>query len=380
MTLDYETLKFIWWLFIGILFIGFAVMDGFDLGIGALLPFVAKTDDERRVLLNVIGPTWESNQVWLISAGGALFAAWPLVYATAFSGFYFALLLALFALFLRPVGFDYRSKLSNPVWRKAWDWGLFIGGVVPVLVFGIAFGNLLLGVPFYFDSDLRSYYTGSFWGLLNPFGLFAGILCVSMLVMHGAIYLQKRTNDVIARRCQSAVLWFAVLFSALFAVGGFWVAFDLDGYRIISMGAFDAAPNPRHKTVETVTGAWLNNYTQSGWLYLIPATVFVMTLCTVVCSRLDKTALGFIASSIAVAAVILTAGVSMFPFLLPSSSDPNSSLTVWDASSSYLTLTVLFWVTVIFLPIVIIYTHWVYRILKGKITVQTIHDNQHTAY
>jgi cytochrome d ubiquinol oxidase subunit II len=380
MTLDYETLKVIWWLFIGVLLIGFAIMDGFDMGIGILLPFIGKTDEERRVLLNVIGPTWESNQVWFVTAGGALFAAWPLVYATAFSGFYFALLLVLFALFLRPVGFDYRSKLANPIWRKAWDWGLFIGGAVPALVFGIAFGNLLLGVPFHFDSDLRSYYTGSFWDLLNPFGIMAGLLSVAMLTMHGAVYLQKRTVDIISKRCQQTVQWSALIFCLLFATGGVWIASGIDGYHIVSMGAFDAAPNPLHKTVQTSSGAWLNNYTKFSWLFLIPTTVFVMTFFTVMFSRLNKPGLAFIASSVSVAGVILTAGFSMFPFLLPSSSDPNSSLTVWDASSSYMTLKVMFWATVIFLPIVIIYTNWVYRVLKGKITVETIRDNQHTAY
>ncbi len=380
MTLDYETLKIIWWLFIGVLLIGFAIMDGFDMGIGMLLPFIGKTDEERRVLLNVIGPTWESNQVWFVTAGGALFAAWPLVYATAFSGFYFALLLVLFALFLRPVGFDYRSKLANPTWRKAWDWGLFIGGAVPALVFGIAFGNLLLGVPFHFDSDLRSYYTGSFWDLLNPFGIMAGLLSVAMLTMHGAVYLQKRTVDVISSRCKRAVLWSALLFCMLFAVEGIWVATSVDGYHIVSMGAFDADPNPLHKVVHTASGAWLSNYTKFSWLFLIPTTVFVMTLFTMTFSRLNKPGLGFITSSVSVAGVILTAGFSMYPFLLPSSSNPNSSLTIWDASSSYMTLKVMFWATVIFLPIVIIYTNWVYRVLKGKITVETIRDNQHTAY
>nr|MCU0563367.1 cytochrome d ubiquinol oxidase subunit II [Desulfobacterales bacterium] len=154
---DYFTLKVIWWLFVGVLLIGFAVMDGFDLGVGALLPFVARTDDERRVLINSIGPTWEGNQVWFITGGGAIFAAWPLVYSAAFSGFYWALLLVLFALFFRPVGFEYRSKVADPRWRTAWDWGLFVGGAVPALVFGVAFGNLLQGVPFTYDDMLRPY-------------------------------------------------------------------------------------------------------------------------------------------------------------------------------------------------------------------------------
>ena len=198
---DYLTLKIIWWLFVCVLLVGFALLDGFDLGVGTLLPFLARTDEQRRVLLNAIGPTWEGNQVWFITAGGAMFAAWPFVYATAFSGFYWAMLLVLFALFFRPVGFEYRSKVADPRWRNAWDWGLFVGGAVPALVFGVAFGNLLQGVPFELDGFMRSTYTGSFWGLLNPFGLLAGVVSLSMLVMHytgmvdGASAIRRLTSS-----------------------------------------------------------------------------------------------------------------------------------------------------------------------------------------
>ena len=184
---NYEFLKLTWWLFIGVLLIGFAVMDGFDMGVAAWLPFLGKTDDERRVIINTVGPVWEGNQTWLITAGGAIFAAWPLVYAAAFSGMYIALLLVLFALFFRPVGFDYRSKLANAAWRNAWDWALFAGGAIPTLVFGVAFGNLLLGLPFHYDETMRSFYTGSFWQLLNPFALLCGVVSLSMLMTHGAI-------------------------------------------------------------------------------------------------------------------------------------------------------------------------------------------------
>lgn len=380
MTLDYETLKIIWWLFIGILLIGFAITDGFDLGVGALIPFVGQNDEERRVLLNAVGPTWESNQVWLVTAGGALFAAWPLVYATAFSGFYFALLLALFCLFLRPVGFDYRSKLSDPRWRNAWDWGLCIGGVGPAVVFGIAFGNLLQGVPFHFDTDLRSYYSGSFWGLLNPFALLAGIVSLSMLIMHGAVYLQMKTEGVIAERCQKAVLLAAGAFISVYAIAGILVAFGMDGYRIVSIGDLNSALNPLGKGVVLVPGAWMDNYRRFEWFWAIPTLVFVLTLFTIVLSRRSKPGTAFVASSLAVSGVIASVGLSMYPFLMPSSTRPGHSLTIWDSSSSHMTLQVLFWITIIFLPIVIAYTSWVYRILRGKITVARIRENQHTAY
>lgn len=380
MTLDYETLKLIWWLFIGVLMIGFAIMDGFDMGIATLLPFIGQTDEQRRVLLNVVGPNWEGNQVWLVTAGGALFAAWPLVYATAFSGFYFALLLVLFALFLRPVGFDYRSKLADPRWRSAWDWGLFIGGAVPALVFGVAFGNLLQGVPFHFDIDLRSFYTGSFFGLLNPFAILAGLVSFSMLVLQGAVYLQLRTEGVIAERSKRAVVIFAVILVVSFALAGIWTATGIDGYHVVSGAAPDAFPNPLGKVVETSTGGWLSNYHVFPWLWIIPALAFLMTGITVLLSRLNRPGSAFVTSSIAVASVILTAGFSMYPFLLPSSSDPNNSLTIWDASSSETTLKIMFWATLIFLPVVIAYTSWVYRVLRGTVTEDVIRKNQHTAY
>ncbi|WP_313272849.1 cytochrome d ubiquinol oxidase subunit II, partial [Stenotrophomonas sp.] len=187
--LDYTTLRVIWWLLLGVLLIGFAVMDGFDLGVGALLPFVAKTDEERRLVINTIGPVWEGNQVWLVLGGGAIFAAWPPLYAVSFSGFYLAMFVILFALILRPVGFKYRGKMPSQRWRNNWDWALFIGGFVPALIMGVAVGNVLLGVPYHFDDTQRVWYTGTFFGLLTPFALLAGLLSVAMLVSHGAAML-----------------------------------------------------------------------------------------------------------------------------------------------------------------------------------------------
>ncbi len=378
--LDYPTLKVIWWLFIGILIIGFVVMDGFDLGIATLLPFVAKTDDQRRVLLNVIGPTWEANQVWLITAGGALFAAWPIVYATVFSGFYFALLLALFALFLRPVGFDYRSKLEHPRWRQAWDWALFIGGTVPAIVFGIVFGNLLQGAPFYFDLDLRSYYSGNFWMLLNPFALLSGLVSFSMFTLHGAVYLQARTAAEIQNRCQKVIPWFALLLLMSLTLAGIMIATCIDGYQVVSSIVPEAAPNPLSKLVNKSTGSWMLNYQRFSWLWMIPVTILICTLLTVLFSRRSHFISAFITSSLALSSIVLLAGFSMYPFLLPSSTHPNSSLTLWDSSSSHTTLLVMFWATVVLLPIVIAYTSWVYRILRGTITTADINKNQHNAY
>ena len=208
--LDYTSLKLIWWLLVGVLLVGFAIMDGHDMGVGTLLPFVGKNDTERRVIINTVGPHWDGNQVWFITGGGAIFAAWPLVYATAFSGFYWAMLAVLWALFFRPVGFDYRSKIDNPTWRQTWDWGLFIGGAVPPLIFGVAFGNLFQGVPFSFDDHLVSTYSGSFWALLNPFALLCGVVSTAMITFHGAIYLAHRTQGEIQWRALRAAGFSAV--------------------------------------------------------------------------------------------------------------------------------------------------------------------------
>ena len=380
MMIDYEVLKLIWWLFVGVLLIGFALLDGFDLGVGTLLPFVGHTDEERRVILNAIGPTWEGNQVWFITAGGALFAAWPMVYATAFSGFYWAMLLVLFALFFRPVGFEYRSKVEDVRWRSFWDWGLFAGGAVPALVFGVAFGNLLQGVPFYFDEFLRPYYTGSFWGLLNPFALLAGVVSLSMLVCHGAVYLQMRTEGDVQTRARQAASWFGLLFLAAFALAGVWQAYGIEGFRIVSMPDPGSVMTPLDKTVEMAPGAWLTNFSRYPWMMAAPAAVFLGGALAIVLSRAGRPGWGFIFSGTAIAGVILTAGFAMFPFVMPSVTHPGQSLTAFDATSSHRTLMLMFGAVVIFLPIVLLYTSWVYRVLRGKSTVEKVRDNAHAVY
>ena len=380
MFIDYETLKLVWWVFIGVLLIGFAITDGFDMGVAAWLPFLGKTDDERRVIINSVGATWEGNQTWLITAGGAIFAAWPFVYAAAFSGLYIALLLVLFALFFRPVGFDYRSKLPDPRWRNGWDWALFIGGAVPALIFGVAFGNLLLGVPFHFDDTLRSFYTGSFWALLNPFALLAGVVSLSMLMMHGAIYLELRTEGVVQQRARRAALYAGLVCAAAFALAGIWLAAGIEGYRIVSMPDANTAFNPLAKTVEKTAGAWLANYRTWPWMMAAPAAGFAGIALALWQGRAGRQTAAFLFSAMALAGIILTAGFSMFPFVMPSSTDPNSSLTLWDSVSSQKTLGIMLIVTVIFLPLIMLYTAWVYRVLRGRITVQGIQEDTHTAY
>jgi cytochrome d ubiquinol oxidase subunit II len=380
MLFDYYTLKIIWWLFVGVLLIGFALLDGFDLGVGTLLPFVGRNDVQRRVLLNSIGPTWEGNQVWLITAGGALFAAWPLVYAVAFSGFYWAMLLVLFALFFRPVGFEYRSKIQDARWRNAWDWGLFVGGFVPALVFGVAFGNLLQGVPFQYDQFVRPQYTGSFWALLNPFALLTGIVSLTMLVMHGAVYLQMRTEAEICARAKKVVRIFAILFMAAFAFAGVWQAFGIEGFRIVSSPDLGTAFSPLAKKVEVAAGAWMQNYSTYPWMMLAPALAFIGAILALVLSGVNRPGIAFIFSGSALAGVILTAGFAMFPFVIPSSTNPDGSLTAFDATSSHRTLNLMFIAVVVFLPIILVYTSWVYGVLRGKITEEKIKEETHTAY
>lgn len=374
---DYLTLKLIWWLLVGVLLIGFAVMDGHDMGVGTLLPFLGKDDTDRRVMINTVAPHWDGNQVWFITAGGAIFAAWPVVYATAFSGMYWALLLVLFALFFRPVGFDYRSKLPDPRWRSAWDYGLFAGSAVPALVFGVAFGNLFQGVPFHFDDSMRSFYTGSFWALLNPMALLFGVVSLALLTLQGATFLAHRTEGPLQERALKAGRLFAIVLLVAFCAAGFWVS-RIDGFVIKSIGDVGSALNPMMKVVVREPGAWFGNYQKLPLLWLIPALGCAGALGVILLAR--RTLLAFVASSVSCLSVILTAGVALFPFVLPSSSTPAASLTAWDACSSYTTLNVMFWVALIFTPLVLAYTGWAYHVMSGKVTREYIAANDKALY
>lgn len=378
MLLDYETLRVIWWLLIGILLIGFAIMDGFDFGVAMWLPWIGKTDIERRVMINCIGPTWEGNQVWFILGGGAIFAAWPMLYALSFSGFYLAMLVVLLALILRPVGFKYRSKLQDPVWRSTWDWCLFIGGFVPALIFGVALGNVIQGVPFYIDDSLRPFYTGTFLALLNPFAVATGLVSVLMLAMHGAFFLQVKTEGVIQARARKAAQICASLMMVLFVACGFWVSQGIDGYILTSVVAHDGPSNPLYKQAIIESGAWFSNYKAMPLTMVVPSLVVIAGLLAISLVKFPKIA--FVFSALSVGSVIATVGVSMFPFILPSSTNPGHSLIVWDASSSHLTLFIMLVATVIFLPLILAYTAWVYRVLRGPVTEKTITEFQDSAY
>jgi cytochrome d ubiquinol oxidase subunit II len=382
---DYETLKFLWWCIIGFLFIGFAVTDGMDMGVGGLLPFVAKKDVESRVVINTVGAHWDGNQVWLITAGAALFAAWPMVYATAFSGFYFAMMLTLFSLFLRPLAFDYRSKIESEKWRSNWDKALFVGSMVPPLVFGVAFGNLLQGVPFGFDNLMRVTYTGSFLALFTPFTLLTGVISVGMMLVHGSTWLVMRTDADVAQRSANIGRIVAIVLSITFTLAGVMVWQNIDGYLVVSTIDTMGQAQPVTKEVTTASGAWLNNYLATPALWLIPVIgVFMPLLIALLLGKKNKTTVvkvsAFIASSLTIISVILTAGIAMFPFVMPSSSQPNHSLLMWDTVSSETTLGLMLVVVSVFIPVIIGYTLWCYKKMWRTVTVAEIEQNNHTAY
>ncbi len=382
--MDYEILRVIWWVLLGVLLIGFAIMDGFDMGAAMLLPFVGKTDIERRIIINTFAPVWEGNQVWLILGAGAIFAAWPFVYAVAFSGMYLAMFLALLGLIVRPVALKFRSKSEGACWRTWFDWAICISSLLPALIFGVAVGNALIGIPFHFDDSLRMFYTGSLFDLLNPYSLLFGIVSLAMMVMQGGVYILLKVNDPALVRRAKAIVYMAILVMLLlFTMNGFWTLFFTKGYTIVQ-GALPHAPsNPLMKTVLNNSigsaGRWANNYVNYPWISVAPLLVYVSAFLTVVVIRCQKIGLAFITSSFCIAGLIATVGLTMFPFILPSSTHPNSSLTVWDASSSKGTLGIMLIATLIFVPIILTYTGWVYRVLRGKVTADSI-DANHSSY
>ena len=377
--LDYEILRFIWWVLIGVLLIGFAVTDGFDMGVLTLLPFAGKKEREKRIMINSIAPHWDGNQVWLLTAGGAMFAAWPTVYAASFSGFYIAMILVLAALFFRPVGLEYRAKIDNPTWRKAWDWGLFAGGAVPSLVFGVAFGNLLQGVPFEFNDFMSVKYTGSFWGLLNPFALLCGVLSLSMLTTQGSAWLQMKTTSELRDRARTITQVGAIVTLATFVLAGIWLVFK-DGYIVTSMIDRNGPSSPLGKQVALEAGAWFNNYKEMPILWVFPLLAVGSALLNVAASKANRNGFAFLFSSLTMAGIIFTAGIAMFPFVMPSISHPEMSLLMWDSTSSKLTLTLMLFLAVIFVVLILAYTVWSYSKMFGRLDSEFIEENKNTLY
>lgn len=372
----YAALQVIWWLLLGVLLSGLAVMVGMDMGVGTILRYVGRSDLERRVALNIIGPHWDGNQVWFILGGGAVFAAFPLIYATAFSGFYVVMLLLLWTMILRPLGFEYRSKIDSPVWRNAWDWALLVSGAVPMVVFGAAFGNLFHGVPFHFEWNLTSVYTGSFLGLLNPFAILCGLLALALSVMMGALTVMNGAEGVMQQRARTLLQVAAAAAVVLFAIGGVWLH-AIPGYSMVSGPGAGVPQTPLQQVVEVMPGAWQANFAAQPVLWLLPLAGLAGMLGALFAGRAGRSYLGWWLGALAWIGVIGSAGAALFPFLLPSSSDPSVSLTLWNASSSRLTLSWMLVMALVFVPLILWYTSWAFWVMRGKVRPETIAHDEH---
>jgi len=332
------TLAVIWFILIFVLLAGYAVLDGFDLGVGAL-HLLAKDEHERRVSINSIGPVWDGNEVWLLTAGGALFAAFPAVYATVFSGFYVALMLVLAALMFRAVSMEFRGKVDSARWRTAWDYAFAISSLLLPVLFGVALGNILRGVPLAADGT----YSGTFLGLLNPYAVLVGVLTLETFVMHGAVFLfGKAEGRLQARNRQYALIGWAI-FIALFVT--------------TTIASHWAAP-ALYADFSSNIAAWL-------FLALIAAGVIVLPLALL--SHRNKTAM--LASCTIVGGLMGLAGAGLFPRLLPSITDPSASLTIYNASSTPRTLTAMLVIALIGMPLVIGYTAFIYKAFRGKVVL-----------
>jgi len=333
-----EYLQITWFILIGVLIIGYAVLDGFDLGVGVLYLFNRKEED-RRTSLNAIGPVWDGNEVWLLTGGGALFAAFPPVYATVFSGFYLALMLLLVALIARAVSMEFRGKIDSPRWRSLWDWCFALGSILPALLFGVAFGNILRGLPI----DIDGSYLGTFLSLLNPYALLVGLLSVVLFTMHGAIYLAMKSDGDLRSRMTSiaVVMWIAVV--------------------VVYAGA---------TFVSTFVSPFLFFTILGDPIFWVLFVLLLLSVLTVpVWLKSKRYFIAFLSSSTMIAMMIALSALSLFPRLVPSTISDDYSLNIFQHSSSQLTLTVMLIIALIGVPIVIVYTVFVYRVFKGKVSI-----------
>lgn len=369
---DIETLQIIWWVLLGILLAGFALTDGFDLGAAILLPVLGKTDDERRLIINTIAPVWESNQVWLVLGAGAIFAAWPLVYAVAFSTMYIPMFLVLGCLIIRPVGLKFRSKMPSSKWRNYWDNSLSIASLVPSLVFGVAVANAMLGLPFAFAENLAIKTQNCFWVLFNPFTLLAGLVSLNMIISHGAGYLRLKLENPMVNQAQRVQKMSSAVALFCFIAAGIVLYFSGHGFHIDKMGVNQ---NVFSKVVSMSLIKQHHELTMQFVNALIPATIACIGFLIAIIFN-SRAILSFIGSCLAIIGVIATAGFAAFPFILPSTLEPAHSLTVWDASSSKLTLLIMLITVLIFLPIVLSYIVWTYRVFAKRLKLDDLNDPQ----
>ncbi len=379
---EYEFLQLAWWLIIGGVLMVYVGTAGFDAGVTMYMPFL-RNEMERRIVLNTSAPTWDGNLTWIVFAGGGLFVVWPSVYSTAFSGMYAAMLCILFSLFLRPPGYEYRNKIDNHTWRRTWDWALFLSAIIPVFVFGVAMGNCFVGFPYYFDPHTyREFYTGNFWGLLNPYGLLSGCVSVLMVLMHGSVYLQRRTENSLRKLAFKVHLITAILLLMGFTISGLWLMYSLIGYKLISMAA-DPTLEPLKNVVQTGAGFWIQTYNKYPWKYMAPVIAYGGIIESLWAAYYGWYSTAFWASCFAVGGVVGTAGATLFPFLMPSSTHPNESLTIWNASSSQYALNVMLYVGVVLLIIILGYKIFAYHTIWGEkptLTADEIEKDKHSFY
>jgi cytochrome d ubiquinol oxidase subunit II len=374
----FVALKIIWAVLLGVLLTGLAVMVGMDMGVGSLLRFVGKNDAERRVALNIIGPHWDGNQVWFILGGGAIFAAFPTLYATSFSVFYVVMILLLFSMIMRPVAFEYRSKLAGKNWRDSWDWAFLISGALPMIIYGAAFGNVMEGVAYHYSWTGQYYQDESFLSyLLNPFAVMCGVLSLALSLYQGGMILMLRGEEPIFGRARCFAIGGALVAPLLFVLGGFWVA-HLNGYAFTSAVDPSMPPTPLNgPAVAVQAGAWLNNYHTYPILWVLPALGLLGMLGGAATAWWRLPIIGWWLGAVAWIGVIFTTGASMFPFLMPSSSNPDQSLTVWNASGSEYNLGWMLFFALLFTPIIITYTSWCFYVMRGKVKIADIAKNTH---
>lgn len=396
----FSTLQLLGWLSVGITMYLFLATAGFDLGGGILVPFSAKTDHERRAVINVMAPTWDGNQVWLVAFGGLLFAVWPRVYAASFSGLYLAVLLVLWSLFLRPVAFEYRSKFQTQKVRYFWDWMLALGSFLTIFALGIAVGNIFLGFPFAFDAETLRFYYGaqanqlvmepailSLIKLFSPFAILMGVFTVVLSIMHGCSYILLRTTGHLYQRFVKILKVSTLLFILLFIVISVWLLF-LPGYHwnlnATLSNLSQSVDHPVNGAIVTVTtGGWYSNFSNHPWMVLAPALAILGALGIFYYLRKGAEKPLFIMSSLSLLGTVLTLALSIFPFIMPSSLEPDQSLVIWNATSSQVSLIGILIVTVIMIPVIFAYTYFVYKKMwpnNRKITTDEVEANKYVFY
>ncbi|MBB2165130.1 cytochrome d ubiquinol oxidase subunit II [Gluconacetobacter sp. 1b LMG 1731] len=372
---SYAILKLVWAAILGILFIGLGTMVGMDMGVGTLLRFVGRNDGERRTALNIVGPHWDGNQVWFILGGGAIFAAFPTLYATSFSVFYVVMILLLFSMILRPVAFEYRSKADSRHWRASWDVAFLVSGTLPMFIYGAAFGNVLEGVGYHFGWTGQYYQDESFLSyLVNPFAILCGLMSVALSVYQGGVMLMLRSEEPIHGRARRYAMRGGVAAAALFAIGGVWIS-RLNGFRLTDPNPGMPANPIQGQHVTVSVGGWLENFHAYPALWLIPLLGIACMLLGTLMVRADRPVLAWWIGAGSWACTIGTVGTAMFPFLMPSATMPDQSLTIWNSTASAYGLACMLVVAAIFVPIILSYTSWCYYVMRGKVrTADIIHD------